>query len=253
MDENGIEKQEEMFPHPKENSEMPDEVIGREQLEGSAEKYRLQDEAISNEKAKSVIESLFFINERPIETKELIRVSGKDKKEIETLIEELTTEYRKRFAGICIIQVAGGYQMCSSPENEPWVKKMYRERSKQKLSIASLETLAIIAYKQPVTRMEIESIRGVNADGVVKKLTELGLIKIGGRKEVIGNPFLYITTRKFLEYFGLNSLKDLPKLEEFVTLAETDKVVREVTQSLEQELQSTNNEPDMVEKQEGKE
>jgi segregation and condensation protein B len=135
--------------------------------------------------------------------------------------------------------------MCSSPDNEPWVKKMYRERSKQKLSIASLETLAIIAYKQPITRMEIEAIRGVNIDSVVRKLTELGLIKIGGRKEVVGRPFLYITTRKFLEYFGLNSLKDLPKLEEFVALAESDKIVQEVTKESEQESISETDNPEL--------
>ena len=92
---------------------------------------------------------------------------------------------------------------------------MYREKNKQKLSSASLETLAIIAYKQPITKMEIESIRGVNADGVTRHLVKLGLIKCAGRKEVVGRPFLYITTRKFLEYFGLNNLKDLPNLEEF--------------------------------------
>ena len=96
---------------------------------------------------------------------------------------------------------------------------MYQERTKQKLSSASLETLAIIAYKQPITRIEIEAIRGVNIDGVVKKLTDTALIKIGGRKEVVGRPFLYVTTRKFLEYFGINSLKDLPKLEDFMALA----------------------------------
>jgi segregation and condensation protein B len=101
---------------------------------------------------------------------------------------------------------------------------MYQERSKQKLSTASLETLAIIAYKQPITRVEIESIRGVNVDGVTRKLSDFGLIKIAGRKDVVGKPFLYITTRNFLEYFGINSLKDLPKLEDFVALAGKDNV-----------------------------
>ena len=116
--------------------------------------------------------------------------------------------------------------MCSRPESEHWIKKMYQERGKQKLSLPSLETLAIIAYKQPITRMEIESIRGVNIDGVVRHLLDLGLIKTEGRKEVVGRPFLYITTRKFLEYFGLNVLKDLPRLEEFVALAEKDSMLK---------------------------
>lgn len=126
--------------------------------------------------------------------------------------------------------------MCSSPDNENWVKKMYQERTKQKLSVAALETLAIIAYKQPITRVEVEAIRGVNVDNVAKKLTDSGLIKIGGHKDVIGRPFLYVTTRKFLEYFGINSLKDLPKLEDFVALVSQDK---EDVEKDEKELSST--------------
>ncbi len=180
---------------------------------------------------KSIIESLLFINEKPIEINEFIQVLEVDKREIENALDELTLEYKQRQSGLCIVKVAGGYQMCSAPDSEPWVKRMYQERSKQKLSIASLETLAIIAYKQPVTRIEIESIRGVNIDGVVRKLSELGLIKIGGRKDVVGRPFIYVTTRKFLEYFGINSLKDLPKLEDFVALAEKDQIVSQISES----------------------
>ena len=179
---------------------------------------------------KAIIESLLFINEKPIEMTELTQVLEVGKKDIETSVEELAQEYSQRQSGICIVKVAGGYQMCSSPDSEPWVKRMYQERGKQKLSTASLETLAIIAYKQPVTRIEIEAIRGVNVDGVVRKLSDLGLIKIGGRKDVVGKPFLYITTRKFLEYFGINSLKDLPKLEDFVALAEKDQAMSAVAQ-----------------------
>ena len=117
---------------------------------------------------------------------------------------------------------------------------MYQERSKQKLSTASLETLAIVAYKQPITRVEIESIRGVNVDGVVRKLSDLGLIKISGRKDVIGKPFLYITTRNFLEYFGINSLKDLPRLEEFVALAEKDNAEENAEQKVQETITANN-------------
>jgi len=168
---------------------------------------------------KPILEALLFINEKPIEFNELTRILEISRGEVEKALEELSAEYKQRGSGVCIVKIAGGYQMCSAPENESWVKKMYQERTKQKLSTASLETLAVTAYKQPVTRVEIEAIRGVNVDGVVRKLSELGLIKIAGRKDVIGKPFLYITTRKFLEYFGINSLKDLPKLEEFAALA----------------------------------
>lgn len=173
---------------------------------------------------KSITESLMFINEKPIEANVLREVLEVDKKELETALEELTRNYKDSKMGICIVKVAGGYQMCSAPENEPWIKRMYQEKNKHKLSIASLETLAIAAYKQPITRIEIEAIRGVNVDGVVKKLSDLGLIKIVGRKDVIGKPFLYATTRKFLEYFGINSLKDLPKLEDFIALAEKENI-----------------------------
>jgi len=173
---------------------------------------------------KSILEALLFINERPIEVGEFTEVLEISRKEIEEALGELSLEYRERSSGICIVKVAGGYQMCSAPDNETWVKKMYHERSKQKLSTASLETLAVVAYKQPVTRVEIEAIRGVNVDGVARKLSELGLVKIAGRKDVVGKPFLYITTRKFLEYFGINTLKDLPKLEEFAALAKGDKI-----------------------------
>jgi len=182
---------------------------------------------IEREKLLSALEALLFINENSVEASELARIFEADKKSIEGLLDELAADYLKRGSGICVVKVAGGYQMCSSPENETWVKKMLQERNKQKLSIASLETLAIIAYKQPITRIEIEAIRGVNVDGVMKKLTDADLIKISGKKDVVGRPFLYSTTTRFLEYFGLNSLKDLPKLEDFVALAEQNKKVEE--------------------------
>ncbi len=177
---------------------------------------------MDEKRIKTIIESLLFINEKPIETGELAQVLEIGKKEIDSALDKLILEYNERRSGICIVKVAGGYEMCTCADNEPWVKKMYQERSKHKLSIASLETLAIIVYKQPVTRIEIEAVRGVNVDGVVRKLLQLGLIKTAGRKDVIGKPFLYITTRNFLEYFGINSLKDLPKLENFASLVEKE-------------------------------
>lgn len=162
----------------------------------------------------SVIESLLFVNEKPLNVSEISQILEIEKKEAENAVELLKREYEEKGGGICLVNVAGGYQMCSSPENEPFIRKMFRDRNKHKLSMPSLETIAVIAYKQPITRMEIEAIRGVNVDGVIRHLFDLGLIKISGRKEVIGRPFLYVTTRKFLEYFGLNNLNDLPKMEE---------------------------------------
>jgi len=206
---------------------------------------------LDKNKIKSIAESLLFVNEKPIEIEELNEILNVEKKAIEEALEELITDYTNRASGISIVKVAGGFQMCSSPENEMWIKKMYRERGKQKLSVPSLETLAIISYKQPITRMEIESIRGVNIDGVMKHLTDLGLIKIEGRKEVPGRPFLYVTTRKFLEYFGLNALKDLPKLEEFMILASKEAITEtnaEANAAVENNTQSADSKTVLEEK-----
>lgn len=186
---------------------------------------------LERDQIKSILESLLFVNENPIEAKELAEITGASLKDIENIFDEMVNANKDKPSGVCIVKVAGGCQMCSSPENEPWIRKMYQERNKQKLTVAALETLAIIAYKQPITKVEIEAIRGVNVDGVTKNLTNLAFIKIEGRKEVVGRPFLYTTTRKFLEYFGLNSIKDLPKLEEFAALAETDPIVKEITEN----------------------
>jgi len=191
---------------------------------------------------KSILESFLFVNERPIEIKELVEILGVEKKIIQENLNELAHEYAERKSGICVVQVAGGYQMCSVPHNAEWVRKMFQQKNRQKFSTAALETVAIISYKQPITRAEIEAIRGVNVDGVVRHLLELGLIKEAGRKEVPGRPFLYITTRKFLEYFGLNTLNDLPNLEEFSgfekTLAQSsDEEVLQSDQPIESEDQ----------------
>ena len=162
---------------------------------------------------KSIVESFLFVNEAPLAVAEMAKVLEVDKKQLEQAIEELIQEYKSRYSGIAIIKVAGGYKMVSAKENSEWVKKLYKSKFRRRLSNAALETLAIIAYRQPVTKLEIESIRGVNAEGTLKNLLEMGLVKITGRKEVVGRPFTYGTTKKFLEHFGLNSLKDLPALD----------------------------------------
>jgi len=162
---------------------------------------------------KSILESILFVNEKPITVEEIGQALDLEKKEVASSMEELRKDYEQRRSGLCIVSVAGGYQMCTQPANAEWVKKLYKERFKRRLTSASLEVLAIVAYKQPVTKLEIESIRGVNCEQVIKGLFNLGLIKVKGRKDVLGRPFLYGTSRKFLEYFGLNSLEELPRLE----------------------------------------
>lgn len=167
---------------------------------------------------KKIIETLIFITDKPLSTKklvELINLPDVDEKLVEELILELQTEYLQRSA-IEIRQIAEGYQMATKPEFSEYVRRLYRDRTMLRLSPAAVETLAIIAYRQPITKAEIEETRGVDCTAVLETLLERKLIKIVGRKEVVGRPLLYGTTQEFLKYFGLNSLSDLPPLEQFI-------------------------------------
>ena len=175
----------------------------------------------TNNQLKSIIESLLFVSEKPLMLEQIKDVlEGADTVEIRELINELKSEHQQRKSGIDIVEIAGGFQMCTSAGSAPYLKKFYKIKHAEKVTVPTLETLAIIAYKQPVTRLDIESIRGVNVDGVIRNLTDKGLIRIAGRKDAAGRPFVYGTTRQFLEYFGLRSLDELPKIEEFVKVAE---------------------------------
>lgn len=170
---------------------------------------------------KRVIEALLFVSESPLSMQHIGSVLEEvDPAAIRLSIEELKAEYELSKRSLVIQEVAGGYQMTSSPLYAPWLRKFLKKAHGEKLSGPSLETLAIIAYKQPATRQEIEFIRGVNVEGVLKALLEKGLIRIQGRKDIIGRPLLYGTSREFLEYFGLNSLEELPPIEEFVQQGE---------------------------------
>lgn len=171
---------------------------------------------------RSVIEALLFASENPL-TLEQIRVvlDNLDAAEVRRRIEELKAEYEQSGRGIRIIEVAGGFRMVTAPNFSVFLRKLYKDRFTERLSKPALETLAIIAYKQPVTKTEIESLRSVNIDGVIKNLVDKGLIRILGRKKVPGSPYVFGTTKQFLELFGLRSLEDLPKIEEdFAALAE---------------------------------
>ena len=130
--------------------------------------------------------------------------------------------YDKKMTAMRVVEIAGGFQIVSRSEYAPYVQKLYKGRQASRLTQRGLETLAIIAYKQPITKNEMENIRGVNVDGVVKTLLERNLIKIEGREKAPGNPLLYGTTKYFLEYFGLKSLEDLPKLKEIDELLKED-------------------------------
>jgi segregation and condensation protein B len=167
---------------------------------------------------KAVVEALIFASPEPVTVKTLVKLlESEPKEDILAALEELKQAY-DRPGGLQIVEVAGGYQIVTRPELHEWVRRLFHERTTQKLSVASLETLAVIAYKQPITSPEIAEIRGVNTAGVVGTLIERKLIKIVGRKQVVGRPFLYGTTREFLERFGLNDLSDLPKVEDMSDL-----------------------------------
>lgn len=170
---------------------------------------------------QGAVEALLFVSDKPVTIEELKEAIGDvEGRALRQALEELKTKYESEKRGMVIMEIAGGYQMLSSSEYANAIRTFYRTQKKEKLSKPALESLAIIAYKQPVTRLEVELIRGVNSDGVVNHLLEKSLIKIVGRKDVPGKPFLYGTTKEFLEYFGLRSLEDLPKLEEFASLEE---------------------------------
>jgi len=165
---------------------------------------------------KRAIESLLFVSEKPLTVKKITEVCPNiENSMIKSALKQLKEEFSGPEKGIHLNEVAGGYQFASNPECVAYLKKLYKTERVYRLSAPALETLAIIAYKQPVTRAEIEFIRGVNVDGVVKTLEDRDLIRIKGRKEVPGRPLLYGTGDEFLHYFGLKSLSDLPSLEEF--------------------------------------
>ncbi len=163
---------------------------------------------------ESVIEAVLFASDEPLTAARLANIVETTTKQIRDHIDNLNKKYEENNNAFRIEQIAGGYQMLTLSSYNHWLKQLLRVRSETKLSPAALETLAIIAYKQPVIRADIEAIRGVAVGEVIRSLCYKGLVKIVGRAEVLGRPMLYGTTKKFLEVFGLNSLKDLPKIEE---------------------------------------
>ncbi|GBE00371.1 hypothetical protein BMS3Abin07_02422 [bacterium BMS3Abin07] len=169
---------------------------------------------MTNLNKKALIEALLFVSGEPVGIKDINRVTELSEDEISPALHELVEEYRERNGGCLIVEVAEGFRFVSNPEYASWIRKLKKSTTSSRLSMAALESLSIIAYKQPITRVEIEQLRGVNSDGVVKSLLEKRFIKILGKKEVPGKPLLYGTTREFLQYFGLKDLSELPTLRE---------------------------------------
>ena len=167
-----------------------------------------------SDELKPIVEALIFASPEPLTPKMLFKLlESEPKEDVEAALEAVRKDY-DRAGGLQLVEVAGGYQIVTRPELHEWVRRLFHERATQKLSVQALETLAVIAYKQPITAPEITEIRGVNTAGVIGTLIERRLVKIVGRKQVVGRPFMYATTKEFLIRFGLNDIADLPKIED---------------------------------------
>lgn len=186
----------------------------------------MNEESLNAVNNKSAIEALLFVSEKPLSAEQIKSVlEDLDAGKIKQLLLELKADYETSSRGLRIEEVAGGFQIVTSEDVSYVLKKFYKQRDTQRLSSPALETLAIVAYKQPLTRLDIEAMRGVNVDGVIKSLLEKNLIRIVGRKDIIGRPFVYGTTRQFLEYFGLNSLESLPKVDELFDISKSNSLL----------------------------
>lgn len=181
------------------------------------------------ENLKNIIESMLFVSEDPLTIDRIKNVlTFADTKEIRNALKVLLDEYESRKGGFFLHEVAGGYQIRTRPEYTEWIKRLVKPNPRR-ISKASLETLAIIAYKQPVIRSDIEHIRGVDCGGVIRMLLERKLVRVLGRKKIPGRPLIYATTKQFLETFDLKDLKDLP----------TPKEIEELTNSLSEKKEET--------------
>ncbi|MFH1378637.1 MAG: SMC-Scp complex subunit ScpB [bacterium] len=195
---------------------------------------------------KNILEALFFITDRPMKLQKIKEILNEhDIDGLSGIIEEIRQDYKNRNGALQLNEIAGGFQLATRPEYGEWVRKLYKDRITYRLTKSSLETLSIIAYKQPVTRSEIEEIRGVDVSGMLEKLLERKLIRICGRKEVIGRPILYGTTPDFLKFFGLKDLSEIPNLDELA--AEAEEELNDVTDDLsDQELDKNLDESDVT-------
>ena len=191
---------------------------------------------------KKALQAFLFVSSSPVQMAQVKDALGiDDEAAIKAAIDELKTKYENGDTGLRIIEVAGGYRLSSAPEMAPYLKKWFKKQS-PRLSRASLETLSIVAYRQPATRSEVEAIRGVNVEGALSTLLDRDLVRIVGRKDTVGRPILYGTTRLFLEHFGLNTLKDLPTLDEFSELDLTEEEKEKVDKLPSKEEQGAGNE-----------
>jgi segregation and condensation protein B len=185
-------------------------------LEENDKSQEVETPILPPQEVRAVLEALIFASPQPLTPREITQVMGGVTKEAwKQALEEIQADYARDGRGIQLVEVAGGYQITTRPEYNDWIRELLDPKAPTRLSIQALETLAVIAYKQPVTLPEIIELRGVKSGGVIKTLLEKRLIRIVGRKEVVGRPMLYGTTKEFLLHFGLKDLAELPKIEEF--------------------------------------
>ena len=200
------------------SEQLPAEL--REEKHLKNEKFT-EREITSPEEAKRVIEAILFTASKPMTVNEFKRIlKGYNASQVEQIIRELQADYVNENHSFRINEVAGGFEISTESQYAPWILKLELQKKAKQATQSALETLAILAYKQPMTKAEIEDLRGVDVSGVISTLLERNLIKVVGRKEVPGRPFLYGTTDKFLEHFGLKSLEGLPNLEEIKMIVE---------------------------------
>jgi len=203
-----------------------DGVLGDVAEEAAVEAAGSQTEAIDARELKAILEAVLFVSPEPVPVARLVSIVGTvSKAEVVQALGILAHDLDQDGRGIQLVQVAGGYRLVTKQEYGPWLKRMDKAKAAQKLSRSALESLAIIAYKQPLVRAEIEEIRGVETSGVLRTLCERKLVRIVGRKDVPGRPIMYGTTKFFLEHFGLQDLSQLPPLREFKELGESEQAL----------------------------
>jgi segregation and condensation protein B len=204
----------------------PAEIEVAEEREEPFDKLAAAARRLSADRVRTVVETLLFLAERPLSVEELHRSTGVEAERLRRALDQLGGHYREGPCGIVLHEVAGGWQLRTSPDNSDFARRFLKVKP-QRLTRAALETLAIIAYRQPVTRPEIEEVRAVDSGAVVKALLERRLIRILGKKEEPGRPILYGTTREFLEFFALKDLASLPTLREFHELSQEHREIVE--------------------------
>jgi len=210
------------------DQEIQEQLEEANAIEGLVDSQKVQIESLREEdlkdpaKAKAVVEALIFASSKPLTPAEIRKVTKVlSVSQIEKIAAELKEEYQQSGRSYELLEIAGGYELSTKKEFAPWILKIELQRKARQATQSALETLAILAYKQPLTRAEIEALRGVDTSGVISTLMEKGFIKIVGKKEVPGRPFLYGTTEKYLEHFGLKALQDLPSIDEIRQIVES--------------------------------